>query len=59
MTNAARSCVKCGARCRHVLCDPCFAATPFCDESIAVSREPSGVFPTGLPVRVDGVWSVA
>jgi hypothetical protein len=58
-TKSTRTCIKCGAPCRFLLCDDDYAKTPHCDEPIAVTRHESSSFSAGLPVRVDGVWSVA
>ena len=34
MNDATRTCLKCGCPVRFLLCDPCYAATPHCDEPI-------------------------
>jgi hypothetical protein len=56
MSDAARSCIKCGGRCRFLLCDRCYEATPHCDEPIAVSHQPRPVELAGMNAVVDGVW---
>ena len=37
MNDATRTCLKCGAPVRFLLCDRHYAETPHCDEPIAVS----------------------
>jgi hypothetical protein len=34
-----RTCMKCGGRCRWLLCDGCYEKTLHCDEPIAVNRD--------------------
>lgn len=62
MKTMVRSCVRCGAPCRFLLCDTCYAKVPPVEESLfelgVFSQERPASFESsvGLPVSVDGVW---
>jgi hypothetical protein len=55
MSNATRTCLKCDAAVRFLLCDRHYAETPFSEEPIAVSHEQVMAPVVGLPVVVENM----
>lgn len=57
MNDVTRTCLKCDAAVRFLLCDRHYAETPFSAEPIETGRDTSVVVaPVGMNAVVDGVW---